>query len=165
MRGNDALHVLKFVRIDAEFDCGARTTQLVRAAPSFRGSEWLDYVLFTAGDDAGTVFVGEVRALLRRTGGDVAVICEMAPAAPDPGCPLTARGCTRLRWMMRPCGEDTAVRLVPVERIRRVLNVVPDFRDLSARLGYEASPAMPHSPLAARLAMRYFLNAFYPWGR
>lgn len=155
--------LLSYVRIRAIFDCGTRRRQLVRASPSFRGAEWFDSVLYTAGEDASVVFVGEVQALLRLPTGDVAVLFEMDPAAPERGCPLTAGRCTRLKWLQRPGEAVCAVRVVRVSAIRRLVHILPDFDDLSSRCGYDAVPAVSGSSLAARLSMRYYLNTFYPW--
>lgn len=155
--------VMGHVRISAKFDCGRRAPQIVRASRCFRESPWLDTVIYSANTGENTAFVGEVRALLRRPDGDVAIVCEMAPVNPVPGCPLAARGCTRLRWVQRPGEADCALRVVPVADIRRVVHVVPDFLDLSVRRGIAAAPASEEDPLDDRLAMRYFLNVFYPW--
>lgn len=157
--------MLYSVRMRATFDCGTRRQQLVRAAPSFRGAEWLDAVIYTAGDDPSVVLVGEVQALLRLPEGDVAVVFEMEPAVPEPDCAFTNRECTRLKWLQRAGQEGCAVRVVPVSCVRRLVHIVPDFGDLSARCGYDTLPATVRSPLAARLSMRFFLNAFYPWNQ
>lgn len=157
------LPVLGYVRISAKFDCGARARQIVRASRSFREAPWLDSVIYSSGSDAQTVYVGEVRALLRLPDADVAVLCEMAPVDPVPGCPLAARGCTRLRWLQRPGQADCALRVVPVKDLRRVVHVVPDFMELSERKNVGAAPAGESDPLEDRLAMRFFLNVLYPW--
>lgn len=109
------------------------------------------------------VYAGLVQVFLRLPAGDMAVVSEMAPAASDPGCPLTARGCTRIKWMQRAGSADCAVRLVPLASIRRFVHIVPDFGDLGARWGYDAMRATAGDPRDARLSMRYFLNVFYPW--
>lgn len=88
---------------------------------------------------------------------------EMAPAAPVEGCPLTARGCARLQWLQRPGEFDCAVRLVPFNSIQRLVHVVPDFDDFSARSGFSVSPALASAPLSESISMRYILNALYPW--
>lgn len=150
------LPVLGYVRISAKFDCGARARQIVRASRSFREAPWLDSVIYSSGSDAQTVFVGEVRVLLRLPDAEVAVLCEMAPVDPVPGCPLAARGCTRLRWLQRPGQAACALRVVPVKDLRRVVHVVPDFMELSERKGVGAAPAGESDPLEDRLAMRFF---------
>lgn len=106
--------VLSCVGLNAEFDSGTRRGQLVRAAPSFWGSQSLDFVLYAVGDHLSQVCVREVQVLLRVPGRDLAVVCEMAPAAAVPGCPFTARRCTRLQWLLRPGEQCFAVRVVPV---------------------------------------------------
>lgn len=157
------LPVLGHVRISATFDCGMRARQIVRASRSFRGAPWLDSVMYSVGSDTQTVFVGEVRVLLRLPHGDVAVLCEMAPVDPVAGCPLAARGCTRLRWHQRPGEADCALRVVPAKDLRRVVHVVPDLLDLGQRRGLSAAPAGERDLVHDRLAMKFFLNVFYPW--
>lgn len=157
------LPVLGRVRISAMFDCGGKAPQIVRSSRSFREAPWLDCVMYSVGADTHTLYVGEVRALLRLPSGDVAVVGEMAPVDARPGCPLAARGCTRLRWLQRAGEADCAVRIVPVANLRRVVHVVPDLRDLSVRRGLSALPPGESAPLRDRLAMRFFLNVFYPW--
>lgn len=157
------LPVMGQVRISGTFDCGGTAPQIVRASRSFRSAPWLDCVMYSVGDDTQTLYVGQVRALLRLPGGDVAVMGEMAPADALPSCPLAARGCTRLRWLQRAGEADCAVRVVPVSNLRRVVYVVPDLRDLSVRRGLSAVPAGESAPLRDRLEMRFFLNVFYPW--
>lgn len=163
LQADYVLPVLGYVRIPATFDCGTRAPQIVRASRSFREAPWLDAVIYSVGEDKRTVFVGEVRALLRRPHGDIAVVCEMEPVSAVFGCPLAARGCTRLKWLRRPGGVNCSLRVVPVKDFRRVAHVVPDFRDLDMRRGVGAAPAGELDPLDQRLAMRFFLNAFYPW--
>lgn len=151
------------VRISAKFNCGRRARQIVRASRSFLGAPWLDSVMYSAGSDSQTAFIGELRALLRLPDADVAVVCEMAPVDAVPGCPLAARGCTRLQWLRRAGEADCALRVVPVKDLRRVVHVVPDFLELRERKGVGAAPAGENDPLEDRLAMRFFLNVFYPW--
>lgn len=157
------VRVASFVRIDAVFDCGTPTKQLLYSSPSFRGDPWYDHVLFCPTDDLTCVSVGEVRTIVRGTEGDVAVLAQMKVVPAVPGCPLAARGCTRLAWSVCSGETDASLIAVPVSAIRRVLHVVPDFADLVSREGLDAEPAGLTDPLHRQLAMRYFINAFYPW--
>eukprot|EP00170_Pyropia_yezoensis_P000985 contig_4585_g988 len=152
------------IAFKAVFECGTTATQLLYASPSFRGEPWYDFVMYSSSGNASTLSVAEVRAIVRRPGGDFVVVADMVSVPGVPGCPLVARGCTRLAWSV-PDGEtDVCLRTMPLESIRRVLHVVPDFADLSCRRGLDAEPAKWGDPVEERLAMRFFINAFYPWG-
>lgn len=157
------VRVCSFVSIDAVFDCGTRAKQLLYASPSFRGEPWFDSVLFCPTDDPRCVSVAEVRAIVRGSEGDVAVVAEMEVVAAVPGCPLAARGCTRLAWSIPPGQADVRLKAIPIVAVRRVLHVVPDFADLSKRRGLDAKPAGQCDAVQLRSEMRYFINAFYPW--
>lgn len=157
------VRVCSFVSIDAVFDCGTKTKQLLYASPSFRGEPWFDSVLFCPTEDPMCVSVAEVRAIVRGSDGDVAVVAEMKVVAAVPGCPLVARGCTRLAWNIPPGETDVRLKAIPIAAVRRVLHVVPDFADLVMRRGLDAKPAAPCDPVQLRSDMRFFINAFYPW--
>lgn len=158
------VRVATSVKIEAVFDCGTPTMQLLYASPSFRGEPWYDHVLFSPIDNPTSVSVGEVRAIVRDAVGDMAVLAQMDVVPAEPGCPMVARGCTRLGWSVRSGEEDVTLIAVPVSAIRRVLHVVPDFADLVSREGLDAEPAGLTDLVHRRLAMRYFINAFSPWG-
>lgn len=161
----------------AELDCGASLKQIVRASSSFRGTPWYDAVVYTLEDDSSTTqgsdddksdtsvqYIGEVRAIIRAKGEDWAVICNMAPEEAAPPCPLSARECTPVKWAVPADGEDWSITAVPFRRIARVVHIVPDFEDLLKRRGLLGLPPAAGGPLADLRAMRYFVNAFYPWG-
>jgi len=157
------VRVTKSMTIDARFDCGTVCKQIVRGTPDYRGAPWFDAVLFHAGKRTSRVRAGEVRALVRKPEGDVALVVEMVPADATQGCPLERHGCFRLRWNFPDGAAECVARQVPLHRIRRLIHVVPDFKDLAERRGYEAKPASPESPPQDRREMRYYLNALYPW--
>lgn len=161
---DDHVRVISRVRLTARFDDGRRAPQLIYATSSFRGSSWHDTVLYSASEDSAGVCVGELRALVRRPTGDVAVLADLVAVEAVPRCPLVVRGCTRLAWHVPDGESDCVLRAVPLESIRRAVHVVPDFRDLVSRRGLDAEPASWSSPREERLAMRYFLNDFYVWG-
>lgn len=153
--------VLSHVYIQALFDCGTTTRQLVRAAPTFNRAPWYHAVMLTVEDGEDT-HLSEVRAIVRRNNGDFALVCEMAAVDSSPGCPLTKKACTRVAWM--PTDDNALhVQLVPVSRIVRLLHIVPDFCDLASRRGLHAAPTNINGPVVDMLEMRYLLNAFYPW--
>lgn len=155
--------VLSQRKIRAVMDCGTPNVQYVRASESFYKGPWHDAVLYRANPDQDTLSVGQVRAIVRLPVGDVAIICEMEPVTPEPGCPFFRRGCTRLAWRVAPQTRRIALRVVPVGNIRRLLFVVPDFEDLSQRRGPLALPPGRDGNQEERLAMRFFVNDFYPW--
>lgn len=161
--GSDKVAVPQSVKFRATMDCGTVHVQTVRSTESFYHRPWHDAVLYRADPEQETVSVGEARALIRMPGGDVAVLCEMEPVAPEPGCPFSRRGCTRLAWRVAPRSTRIALRVVPVSSIRRLLFVVPDFAELSARHGPFALPPHRDGDQAERLAMRFFVNAMHPW--
>ena len=104
-----------------------------------------------------------MRALARLPQGDVALVVEMVPTPAVARCPLSKRGCTRLRWNFRGGETECVARAVPLHGIRRLLHVVPGFADLAERHGYDAAPAPPDALPEHRPEMRYFSNGFYPW--
>jgi len=107
--------------------------------------------------------VEEARAIIRRDSCDTAVVVEMAPAPANDRCQWAQRGCRRPRWHRRSTEPDCAVLLVPLEHIVRVVRVVPDFGDLSARRGVDAAPAGRTALSEDRNEMRYWLSVFYKW--
>lgn len=162
--------VLTFVKFVARLDCDTAVEQTLWSTPSYRGAPWFDAVLYSleADQEGGTrdsgevLHVGDVRVLIRFAEDDIAVVCEMEPVAPEPGCPLFKRGCTRLKWATPPLGSDWALRAVPVRSVRRVVHVVPDFKDLSARRGPRALPPGYGGSLREHRDMRFFVNDFTP---
>jgi len=160
---NHVVWVRMSKNIEARFDCGTTRKHTVRGTSDYRGSEWYDAVLFHASNKAKRVRVGKVGALVRKPEGDVALVLEMVPVDAVPHCPLSLHGCLRLRWHFRDGDTECVARQVPVDRIRRLIHVVPDFADLAERRGYEAPPASPYGSLQDRRDMRYYLNALYPW--
>lgn len=152
------------ISFEAFFECGWTATQLLYASPSFLGEPWYDFVLYSPSMNAATLSVTEMRAIVRRPEGDVAVVADMEVVPGVPNCPLVSRGCTRLAWSVPVRKTDVCLRTLPLASIRRVLHVVPEIADLASRRGLEATPADWGDPVADRLAMRYFINAFYPWG-
>lgn len=164
MDSDAQVRVASRVPLIARFDDGTEARQLLYASQSFRGSPWYDAVMYSPTGDGTAVSVGEVRAIVRKPEGDIAVLADMRVVSPAPRCPLVARGCTRLAWLVPEGQGDVCLRAVPLSSIRRVLHVVPDFQDLVSRRGLEALPAAMTAPPEERLAMRYFLNDFYVWG-
>lgn len=108
--------------------------------------------------------MGEVRLLFHEARKAMAVICAWEPLARTNGCPLKRGLCTRLRWAVPPAGGgDWVLQVIPASRIRRLVHVVPDFDELAQRRGYDAVPAARTGPLQEQRAMRFYLNAFFPW--
>lgn len=176
MDPNVKVPVLGQVKFLAELDCGTRLPQTLRASENYRRKgAWFDAIVYTVAGEApvvdasGTANVrlhyGEVRALVRHKEEDVAVVCDMDAVEADAACPLGQRECTRLKWRV-PAAEQGSwsITAVPVSRVRRVVHVVPDFGELSARLGVKALPARYTASVDERRDMRYYENAFYPWG-
>jgi len=156
------VRVAKCVNIQALFECGSRRTQLLRATMSLNKEPWLDGVLFHHDGDVRHVGVGELRAIVRRPTGDVAIVAVMRRVEPEPGCVFHKRGCTRLQWKLKDEGAID-VRKMPIAHIRRLAHIVPDFAELSSRRGPAALPPGFDAPLASRVSMHFFLNVFFPW--
>lgn len=160
---NDKVRSVSQVAIEGAFDCGGKAKQLLRCAEEIRGSSWYDSIIYKPTSGSNHRCVGEVRAIIRQELGYAVVVMEMAPVDAEEGCPLAARGCQRLRWQKWDATIECALRAVPLERVIRVVHVVPDFANLAARRGFGATPAARDAPLQDRIKMRYWLNAFYPW--
>lgn len=139
--------------------------QVVRAASFLRQKPWYDAVVYDGNHD-DEMLVGEVRAIVRESTQDIAIICTWEPATSSPGCPFAARSCTRLKWATpdNPDEGDWCLRAVPVRSIRLLVHVVPDFSILPRARGVEALRAGRRAPVANVRQMRYFFNNCYTWG-
>jgi len=172
---NVKIPVLGEVRFLAELDCGTRLRQTMRASMNYRRKgPWFDAIVYTvvgeapvidaSGNSKEPLHYGEVRALLRDREEDVAIVCDLDEVDVDEGCPLGQRECTRLKWTVPPPEQgDWSVTAVRISRVRRVIHVVADFAELSARRGVKALPARYTASVTERRDMRYYENAFYPW--
>ncbi|KAK1868635.1 hypothetical protein I4F81_011120 [Pyropia yezoensis] len=147
LRASDRVAVPTYVYFMAQLSDGQCRLQVVRASAMFHGKKWYDHVLFSLSGvgTASETRYGQVRLIFRQEGGcDVAVVAEMEHAVGADECPLSARGCTQLRW-----SEDTMpgaphrqvkLRTVPVEHIIRVVHIVPDCAELCRRAGVGSTP-------------------------
>ncbi|KAK1864990.1 hypothetical protein I4F81_007526 [Pyropia yezoensis] len=118
---------LSFVAL---FEYGWKAEQLLYTSHSFRGKPWYALVLYSHPEDASTISVAEVRAIVRRPEGDVAVIPDIFVVPGVDNCPLVARGCTRMAGIVLSGDTDVRLRALPVACVRRVVHEVPDFADL-----------------------------------
>jgi len=154
---------------NASFEWGADGfVQRVRAAHSlYNGSPWWDHVLFT--DDthpAARPRLGLARLLIRAVDGerrDLVIVQLLEEANARRDCVLTEFGCGRRRWKMDARTGFPALAAVPVENLRRLEHVVPDFEDLCDRLGLYATPATVPDSTQELPLQRFFVNAFFPW--
>ena len=160
---DDKVRVTKRIDITARFECGGVRKQRIHATENDRGSPWYDHVFFHPTGHPSGRRLGQVRAIVRREDGDHAIVCMLRPLPKDPQCPLQARGCTHLQWHVQEGASEVSLCSVPLSAVRRLAQVVPDFGDLATRRGYDAEPAGLGAPLEERMAMRFHLNAFYPW--
>jgi len=163
MDANRNVRVATRTPIQARFECGMRVQQQLRAAEDYLGAPWHDAVLYHPGADEAKLCVGELRAIVRGPNGDAVVLVPMEAVAAEELCPFDARGCVRLKWRTVNNATDLTLRFVPVEHVRRLASVVPDFADLAARRGVDADLPAMDSPLTERLDMCFFLNVFFPW--
>ena len=148
--------------------------QTLRAYSSYRRKgPWFDVVVYTVEGDAPIVDndgvkprwrYGEVRDLFRYDEEDVAVVCGLEEVEADDFCPLGERQCKRFKWSVPdPSAGNWQLRVVPMSRVRRVTHAVPDFAELSDRLGMRALPARYSAPVSEQRAMRFYENTFFAW--
>lgn len=169
LRASDRVAVPTYVYFMAQLSDGRCRRQVVRASAMFHGKKWYDHVLFSpcgVGTASETRY-GQVRLLLRQDGGrDVAVVAEMEHAIGAEECPLSARGCTQLRWTEEtlPGAPHRLVKLrtVPVDHIIRVVHIVPDCAEMCRRVGVGSTPPSFGESGDRLWAMRYLFNAFLP---
>jgi len=163
MDANRNVRVATPTPIQARFECGTRVQQQLRAADDYLGAPWHDAVLYHPSGKEPRLCVGELRAIVRGSKGDAVVLVPMEAVAAEELCPFAARGCVRLKWRTVNNATDLTLRFVPVEHVRRLAFVVPDFSDLAARRGVDADIPAMDSPFTERLNLRFFLNVFFPW--
>ena len=163
LSGDSRVRLVKRHCITARFDCRTGTKQMVRADPDVRGSLRFDAVFFRAPADPTSSRLAKLRAIVRRTHGDWARLSLLKSLARDPGFPLECRGCVRLQWHVRAGASDATLCAVPMTSVTRLAHIVPDLKELAEREGYDAVPPALDAPVEKRLAMRYYLNAFYTW--
>ena len=163
MAGHGRIRDATRTQVRARLDCGTQVVQHLRAAEEYLDVAWFDAVLYSPSRDDTRPCVGEVRAIVRGPTGDAAILFPINAVPSESLCPFAAHGCVRLRWRIYENVTELTLRLVPVGNVRRLAFVVPNFADLAARHCADADfPAMDSS-LQARVDMRFFLNAFFPW--
>lgn len=106
--------------------------------------------------------------MLRRLGpsrrGCAVVVRRMCVAATDSRCVFAAHGCRRLAWHFKTLEAVwPTVEVVDIGRLRRLENVVPDWRDMADRHGLDAMPSKKVNSAAECRLERFFVNVFYPW--
>jgi len=151
MVANRNVRVATRTSLQARFECGTRVQQQLRAAEDYLGAPWHEAVLYHFGGDEARLCVGELRAIVRGRKGDAFVLVPMEAVAAEELCPFAARDCVRLKWRTVNNATDLTLRFVPVEHVRRLAFVVPDFADLAARRGVDADLPSMDSPLTERL--------------
>lgn len=148
-----------------------RKRQVLRASPAFFGREGYDYLEYRSprSDADCTVRYGQVRLLLRdQDGEDFAVVAEMEPVVGADECPLSARGCTRLRWCFNAAPDDgdgsgcVDLCVVHVKDFLRVVHIVPDCADMGRRETIGITPPSLGRSGERLRDMRYLLNSFIP---
>lgn len=89
------------------------------------------------------------------------VILEHAELAePERGCPFTAYGCHRLRWLTAEGQDGAVLETVRLERIERVLCVELDWADWVLRKDIKRMPEDVPTNRAEVVRRRYFINEF-----
>lgn len=107
--------------------------------------------------------VGVVQAVLRMEHGDVAILSELEEDDAGPVWPLSDRGCVRFAWRAVRGASRIVLRVIPVASIRRLLLLMPDFAEISARRGVAAVPVDGDGEPGERLKERFSINDFHPW--
>lgn len=150
---------------------GAPIRQMVHASPAYHGSSWYDHVEFlpTATADRAAALYGQVRLLVRyKSGVDHAVVAQMHVAEDAEECPLSARGCIQLRWIVDQAAnadegcQQVKLCLVPMASILRVAHVVPDCAEMARREGIGGTPPSFGTSDARMWSMLYLVNVFLP---
>jgi len=73
------VRVASRVQFTARFGCGTELRQLFRASTDAYGAPWYDAVMYRSRSRPNALGIGEVRAILRLSGEDVAIVCCMQP--------------------------------------------------------------------------------------
>lgn len=166
-----AVGMPSYLYIKAQLPCGAIRRQIVRTSSCFHGRPWYDHVAYRlpGAPLSAPAHYGQARCLLRLPGGvDVVVVAEMERASRSDECPLSARGCTQLRWRMRSdAGTATAhlcvrLRVVQLADVLRVVHIVPDMALLCRLKGLGSRPPSFGTTGESVRDMQYLLNAFIP---
>jgi len=161
LSGSHRVRLTQPLDSSARFECGATMPQRLRATMKDRGAPWLYHVVFHPPGKPAKRRSDHVRAIVRRHDGDHALLCFLRPTDKDLECLLQSRGWVHLQWHMAPGAADVMLVWVPLRDILRMGHVVPDFAELTGRVDVDTATADFHAALGERMAMRFFLNAFF----
>ena len=137
-----------------------RVSHTVRAAQSFHGAPWFDWVRYRG--PGGELRVGQAALVAQaRSSAWVRLVVRRAESAPaTEGCVLTKYGCERLQWIVPADGDAARLDAVEAKDIVRWLAVEYDWEDLCERHGATVMPDKVPKTTAELRAARFFVNAF-----
>mgnify|MGYP000170559481 CR=1 FL=1 len=94
-----------------------RVANTIRAAPSFHGAPWYDWLQYTG--PGGTQYYGQAALVVQSRAGrrKRLVVRRAEEAPPHEGCVLTDYGCQRLRWAVPSNGDAARLDVVDVNDI------------------------------------------------
>jgi len=137
-----------------------RMSHTVRAAQSFHGAPWFDWVRYRG--PGGELRVGQAALVTQaRSGAWVRLVVRRAESTPaTKGCVLTKYGCERLQWSVPADGNAARLDAVEAKDIVRWLSVEYDWEDLCERHGATVMPDKVPKTTAELRAARFFVIAF-----
>jgi len=137
-----------------------RVARTIRAAPSFHGSPWYEWLQYHGTD--GTKHYGQAALVVQSWTSRRArmVVRRAGEAPPREGCVLTDYECQRLRWVVPPDGNAVHLDVVEVTSIVGWVAVEHDWEDVCGRHGLLVMPSEVPSTAAELRAARFFVNAF-----
>lgn len=132
----------------------------IRATPSFHGSPWYDWLCYQTKD--GELRAGQAALVLTNRAGTYQrlVVRRAIKTAAEGGCVLSAYGCERLRWDVRPGSDTATLDVLRADDIVGWLAVEFDWEDLSKRHGVTVMPDEVPMTAEELRATRFFVNAF-----
>lgn len=143
---------------------GHNRRQWVRASEELYSGEWWDHVEYRI-PGSETLHHGRAALTIKAVDGvmgNIVVVQRLRPAPARSGCVLTKFGRARLRWAVPERSSFPSLAAVPVEYVRRLQHVVPDFEDLCARHGLFTFPGSTPETPRERILERFLVN-FYAW--
>ena len=137
-----------------------RMSHTVRAAQSFHGAPWFDWVRYRG--PGGELRVGQAALVTQaRSSAWARLVVRRAESAPTTeGCVLTKYGCERLQWSAPADADAARLDAVEAKDIVRWLSVEHDWEDLCERHGATVMPDKVPKTTAELRAARFFVNAF-----
>jgi len=137
-----------------------RLSHTVRAAASFHGAQWLDWLRYRG--PRGDQRVGQAALVVHSRAGtwERLVVRRAESAASRHGCVLTDYGCQRLQWVVSDDQDASSVDMLEAKDVECWIPVEHDWEDLSERHGVTVLPDDVPNTVEELRAARFFVNAF-----